>query len=243
MATKCDSSRDVISELPTDVKERILARLPTRQAARTAILSTGWRDVWLGLGQIVVDSDLLQCVRRCEGDRSVAFVNMINDILLCHPGPVKKFTLCPYLSGFKLKQSDFDRCAKQFTIALQLLKNSTNLCELEVKASYWTFLSDGIRLPEDCGCIIDQDLKMLHTLKIESFTGSTVEMFFVKMLLFKSPVLEKVVIQGSNDLNPSMALKISKELLRFPRASPKAEVVYMDYHLGYGVRDWLHCMV
>ncbi|XP_031106740.1 F-box/FBD/LRR-repeat protein At1g13570-like [Ipomoea triloba] len=109
MATKCDSSRDVISELPADVKERILERLPTRDAARTAILSTRWRDVWLGHGRIVVDLDLFQCVERCEGDKSVAFVNMINDILLRHAGPVKKFTLCICLQDLKLQPSDLDR--------------------------------------------------------------------------------------------------------------------------------------
>nr|GLL47180.1 F-box/FBD/LRR-repeat protein At1g13570-like [Ipomoea trifida] len=109
MATKCGSSRDVISELPVDVKERILERLPTRDAARTAILSTRWRDVWLGQGRIVVDLDLLQGVQRCEGDISLAFVNIINDILLRHAGPVKKFALCIYLQGLKLQQSDLDR--------------------------------------------------------------------------------------------------------------------------------------
>ncbi|XP_019188654.1 PREDICTED: F-box/FBD/LRR-repeat protein At1g13570-like [Ipomoea nil] len=403
MATNCDSSSDVISELPADVKEIILERLPTRDAARTAILSTRWRDVWSGQGRIVVDWDFLQCVERCEGDKSAAFVNMINDILLRHAGPVKKFTLCP-LSDLMLQQSDLDRwllflsrngiqelkiflnccepnyeyklpycilscqtitqlilgyfsfylpikacsifsnltslvfnfvqfsdklngivytipnlekvefyiCSgisnfeirvpkletlsiifsaqaielrwfafhlkaiktlclsqfflqgedfvlaalmfpiainlqviklyalnfaneKQFTIALQLLKNSPNLCELEITASHLIYLSDGERLPEDYGCIIDQDLKMLHTLKIKRFMGSELQMFFVKMLLSKSPTLEKVVIQGTDDLNPSMALKISRELLRFPRASPKAQVVYLDYNLGYGV--------
>ncbi|XP_019188343.1 PREDICTED: F-box/FBD/LRR-repeat protein At1g13570-like [Ipomoea nil] len=408
MATKCNSSRDVISELPAEIKERILERLPTRDAARTAILSTGWRDVWLGLGRIVVDSDLLQCVQRRQGDKTIAFVNMINVILLRQAGPVKKFTLCIYLSSLQLQQSDFDRwflflsrngiqelkifladwgrheykyklpyciltcptikklklgyfvfylpikaCSifsgltslvfegvkfsdelngivykipnleklefdcfcfgisnfkirvpkleslsitscigaaelrwfafhlkaiktlclghfllffkledfvlaplmfptainlqviklyslnfareKQFTVALQLLKNSPNLCELEIIASYSTYLFDDTRLPEDHGYIIDQDLKMLHTLKIESFRGSKVQMYFVKMLLSKCPALEKVVIQGSDDLNPSAALKISKELLRFPRASPKAQVVYMDYNFRYKV--------
>nr|GLL47179.1 F-box/FBD/LRR-repeat protein At1g13570-like [Ipomoea trifida] len=109
MATKCDSSRDVISELPADVKERILERLPTRDAARTAILSTRWRDAWLGQGRIVVDLDLFQCVQRCQGDKSLAFANIINDILLRHAGPVKKFTLCTNLQDLKLQQSDLDR--------------------------------------------------------------------------------------------------------------------------------------
>lgn len=298
----------------------------------------------------MVDLDLFQCVERCKGDKSVAFVNMINDILLRHAGPVKKFTLCICLLDLKLQPSDLDRwllflsrngiqeltisipgsdpdyeyqlpyrivscptikqlilgyfsfdlprkaccifsgltslvfkevhfsdkingivyiipnleklgfdyclgisnfgirvpkleslsiigfiqaaelrwvafhlkaiktlCLSnfllpedfvlatsmfptainlqvlklyrlnfademEFTVALQLLKKSPNLCELEIRACF-RCLSEDTRLPEDHGCIIGQDLKMLHTIKIKVFTGSKVEMFFVKMLL------------------------------------------------------------
>ncbi|XP_019177289.1 PREDICTED: uncharacterized protein LOC109172566 isoform X2 [Ipomoea nil] len=38
---------DLISELPVEVKELILQCLPFRDAARTSVLSTHWKDIWL----------------------------------------------------------------------------------------------------------------------------------------------------------------------------------------------------
>lgn len=76
---------------------------------------------------------------------------------------------------------------------------------------------------------------MLKTIKIESFGGSTVEVeiLFVKMLLSISPALERVVIQEYYDMNTSMVVKILRELVRFPRASPNAQIVFLEYKSGF----------
>jgi len=77
------------------------------------------------------------------------------------------------------------------------------------------------------GDIANQDLILLNTIKIESFGGSTLELLFVKMLLSRSPTLETIIIQEHYD-NDAMAVEIHRELLRFPRASPKAQIICMD---------------
>nr|GLL33695.1 F-box/FBD/LRR-repeat protein At1g13570-like isoform X4 [Ipomoea trifida] len=59
--------KDIISELPDDVKEKILECLPIRDVARTALLSTDWKDVWLRHGRLVFDTHFLECLRKCEG--------------------------------------------------------------------------------------------------------------------------------------------------------------------------------
>ncbi|XP_031120887.1 F-box/LRR-repeat protein At3g03360-like [Ipomoea triloba] len=103
--------KDIISELPDDVKEKILECLPIRDVARTALLSTDWKDVWLRHGRLVFDTHFLECLRKCEGDKPVGLVNVINHILLHRAGPVKKFSLCiscPGLEGPKPQQSDID---------------------------------------------------------------------------------------------------------------------------------------
>nr|GLL33728.1 F-box/FBD/LRR-repeat protein At1g13570-like [Ipomoea trifida] len=104
--------KDIISELPDNVKDKILECLPTRDAARTALLSTHWKHVWLHHGRLVFDTHFLECLRKCEGDKLVWLINVINHILLNHPSPVKKFSLCiscPELEGPKPQQSDIDR--------------------------------------------------------------------------------------------------------------------------------------
>nr|GLL31338.1 F-box/FBD/LRR-repeat protein At1g13570-like [Ipomoea trifida] len=104
--------KDIISELPDNVKDKILECLPTQDAARTALLSTQWKHVWLHHGRLVFDTHFLECLRKCEGDKSVGLVNVINQILLNRASPVKKFSLCiscPELEGPKPQQSDIDR--------------------------------------------------------------------------------------------------------------------------------------
>nr|GMD27088.1 F-box/FBD/LRR-repeat protein At1g13570-like [Ipomoea batatas] len=108
--SEADAGRDVISELPSEVKERILECLPTRDAARTALLSTHWNHVWLRLGRLVFHQDFFECFSKYEGEKGMAQISTINDILMLRAGPVKKFVLhLRHASDPKPQQSDLDR--------------------------------------------------------------------------------------------------------------------------------------
>nr|GLL33360.1 F-box/FBD/LRR-repeat protein At1g13570-like [Ipomoea trifida] len=104
-----DASRDLISELPLEVKDRILGCLRTPEAARTAMLSKHWNDVWLQHGQLVFDSDFLESVEQWYDGEGRTLVNVINNILFFRDGPVKKFTLRISYDDPTPQQSDFDR--------------------------------------------------------------------------------------------------------------------------------------
>nr|GMD69366.1 F-box/FBD/LRR-repeat protein At1g13570-like [Ipomoea batatas] len=96
--------------LSTNVKERILECLPTRDAARTALLSTHWNHVWLRHGPLVFDQDFFECFSKYEGEKGMAQISTINDILMLRAGPVKKFILhLRHASDPKPQQSDLDR--------------------------------------------------------------------------------------------------------------------------------------
>ncbi|XP_031120821.1 F-box/FBD/LRR-repeat protein At1g13570-like [Ipomoea triloba] len=405
---RCHQHSRTIRELPANVKDRILECLPTRDAARTALLSKHWHNVWLGHGRLVFDSDFFQFLGKSEDDdKSISFVNIIHNVLLLRTGRVKKFTLeinkaqdhmpqqsdldlwCSFLSrngveelnisffgldehlyklpdcivscqtikqlklqGFlidlpvnigcifagvtslalenlnfkpsvygigssvisipnleklafrfcygiesfeisapkletfyaisikhaelavveyrcfrlhlkgiktlclsgvlllckdvagalymypiainlqvmKLHDLSFG-CGKQLTVAMQLLQKFPNLCELDIIAKQSSSTDDkhaASRLLNDPDrCFINKDLRMLKTVKIVSFSGSELEILFVKMLLSKSPSLENVVIQETEKIKSSM--KTLRKLLSFPRASPKAQLVCMKY--------------
>ncbi|XP_031121088.1 F-box/FBD/LRR-repeat protein At1g13570-like [Ipomoea triloba] len=341
--TTSAARKDMISQLPDDVKEKILECLPTSDAARTALLSTDWKDVWLRNGRLVFDTHFFKCLRKCEGDKRVALVSIINDILLHRAGPVKKFTLviscpedpkpqqsdldrwCRYLSrngieelnisisgkkyrlpscivscrtitqlklggeGFdfdclvnaggvfpgvtslvfrnvhfknringvvsnleklafrycvgvnnfkisapKLKRLDLASACVFNTLErrwlLPHLRSIETLCidghllsariyvlSLHLKAiaaqafptarnlqpSVWDDTARTLMRDSD-DCFINQDFEMLKTIKIESFSGSILEMHFVKALLSKSPALEKIVIQESADIDATI---------------------------------------
>ncbi|XP_019150022.1 PREDICTED: F-box/FBD/LRR-repeat protein At1g13570-like isoform X1 [Ipomoea nil] len=107
-----DASRDLIIELPIEIKDRILECLPTRDAARTALLSRHWNDAWLQHGRLVFDREFLESLQQRQDDKKIldgrTSVNIINNILFHRAWPVKKFTLhipCADL----MQQSDFDR--------------------------------------------------------------------------------------------------------------------------------------
>nr|GME11822.1 F-box/FBD/LRR-repeat protein At1g13570-like [Ipomoea batatas] len=105
--TGSDAERDLISELPVYLKERILESLPTRDAARTAFLSTHWKDVWLRHGRLAFDWDFVRWLQECQGYDSTSVMNIINNILLLRVGPVKKFTLQICYSA--LAQTEIDK--------------------------------------------------------------------------------------------------------------------------------------
>ncbi|XP_019159692.1 PREDICTED: F-box/FBD/LRR-repeat protein At1g13570-like [Ipomoea nil] len=116
-------------------------------------------------------------------------------------------------------------CGEQLAFVLQLLQSSPNLCKLNIVALNVLCSCDittGTRLLEDPNSyIIKQDLKILNTIMIDGLGGCTLEMLFVKMLLSKSPALERVVV----DTDTSEDVNSLRELLRFPCASPKAQIV------------------
>ncbi|CAH9112738.1 unnamed protein product [Cuscuta europaea] len=97
------TSSDLISQLPEDLKHRILERLDTREAAKTALLSTQWNNVWLRHGRLAFTDEVLLG----EGE-GVRCSKMITNALLLRPGPVKKFTLDTSQWEPAMQQSDLD---------------------------------------------------------------------------------------------------------------------------------------
>nr|GMD22268.1 F-box/FBD/LRR-repeat protein At1g13570-like [Ipomoea batatas] len=93
LKTLPDASRDLISELPVEVKDRILECLPTRDAAKTALLSRHWNHVWLQHGRLALDEEFVQNFEQSQDDEARTLVNIINNILFSRAGPVRKFTL------------------------------------------------------------------------------------------------------------------------------------------------------
>ncbi|XVE74446.1 hypothetical protein DITRI_Ditri12bG0017900 [Diplodiscus trichospermus] len=91
---------DRISNLPENITEIILARLPIRDAVRTSILSRYWRSKWTTLPDLVFDvkgmvnNSALSPVPGSQvvldGDK---LVKVIHRILSQHKGPIKKFSL------------------------------------------------------------------------------------------------------------------------------------------------------
>lgn len=76
---------DRISDLPSNVIDHILARLPLKDAVRTSTLSKNWREKWHTLPHIIVDENFFHQRSRqnLEG--------IINYILTRNEGNIEKF--------------------------------------------------------------------------------------------------------------------------------------------------------
>nr|GLL34084.1 F-box/LRR-repeat protein At4g14103-like [Ipomoea trifida] len=150
LKTLPDASRDFISELPVEVKERILECLPTRDAARTALLSRHWNDVWLQHEQLTFDCEFLQSLQdngeflqslQDNGDRTL--VNIINNILFFRAGPVKKFTLDINAAyGPSPQQYDFDKWTiKKLIVEGPFIDLPVNACGIFSNVTSLAFLN------------------------------------------------------------------------------------------------------
>ncbi|CAM8899435.1 unnamed protein product [Rhodiola kirilowii] len=89
---------DRISDLPNNIIDCILDRLPIRDAVATSVLSDEWRHKWRTIGNLVFDKEFVDdvIVRRTQGEPAMMkheYCNIIGNILLLHLGPIHKFVL------------------------------------------------------------------------------------------------------------------------------------------------------
>ncbi|CAN6248489.1 unnamed protein product [Urochloa humidicola] len=98
---RCDSGgEDRISNLPFELLSAIISRLATAEAARTAVLSTPWRDAWRGTPLRLDDLELpaapgpsIARAAAAAGAPWAARADAVAVALASHPGPVERFRL------------------------------------------------------------------------------------------------------------------------------------------------------
>lgn len=102
---RLDCGFDRISNLPRNVIDLILDRLPIRDAARTSILSKTWRDVWVIHPSLRFDQQFFAQQRskkntqtmlveiKRKHSKKTGIKRIISNILLVHNGPILVFLL------------------------------------------------------------------------------------------------------------------------------------------------------
>ncbi|XP_071920685.1 F-box/FBD/LRR-repeat protein At1g13570-like [Coffea arabica] len=93
------STCDRISDLPSSIIESILMWLPTRDAARTGILSRKWRYNWSRIPQLVLDDKIFNKILTNHALPRQKFAEILFQILSLHQGPISKFRCS--LTGLK----------------------------------------------------------------------------------------------------------------------------------------------
>ncbi|XP_074310431.1 F-box/FBD/LRR-repeat protein At1g13570-like [Silene latifolia] len=78
-----------------------------------------------------------------------------------------------------------------------------------------------------CNHHYDYELRKLQKVKITGITGSSAELKFIEYVLANSTVLE-IMLFKCEKLDAVSELKVLKQLIRFPKASTKAQFVYLE---------------
>ncbi|KAL4628457.1 hypothetical protein ACB092_05G239600 [Castanea dentata] len=80
-----DIDKESLDNLPCEIVQYILSLLPTKDAARTSILSKSWKNRWMCIPNLVFR-------QMCHGERT-HFKNFVNRVLLLRDSDIEKFTL------------------------------------------------------------------------------------------------------------------------------------------------------
>lgn len=141
------------------------------------------------------------------------------------PGRIP-LTYC-HLKIIELYQVSFEDMKEVFVL-LRLITNSPNLKELRISGS-----SNALAAREatdldfwENECYSHCVFERLKVVKMTEISGVPHEMEFIKFLLENSPVLEMVSIACSFVMEERLSMLV--ELVRFRRASPRAEIVFIQ---------------
>jgi Leucine Rich Repeat/F-box domain len=83
---------DRISELPEDLKEKVLVCLPIKEAVKTSCLSSKWRYAWTFIPDLVFGEDIVKQTIDYQ-ERVSKLTKFVDIVLLLHQGPIQKFEL------------------------------------------------------------------------------------------------------------------------------------------------------
>ncbi|KAJ3693627.1 hypothetical protein LUZ60_009107 [Juncus effusus] len=170
---------DLISNLPEDVRQKILTYLPIEEAGRTSILSRKWRYIWASIPELKVFS----------GSSS----NLVDTILLLHNGPILKFDL--------IAQNSFHEAFDRWIINLS--RNGIRELTFNIDSSNANYMMHSKLFSCDelnsiylnnCSLKVPDEFKgfkLLHTLRLIRLKISEGE---IEKLISSCPLLKKLTL-------------------------------------------------
>ncbi|KAI4970927.1 putative FBD-associated F-box protein At5g22720 [Hordeum vulgare subsp. vulgare] len=208
-----DHGVDHISGLSDALLHDIVSRLPFKDAARTAVLATRWRRVWLSAPLVVVDNHLLDHCPPARAD-APAVTAAVSRVLAAHPGPFRCVHLvCTPMDSGRAKLKRWLRLMAAKGVQELVLVNRPCPREVHLPGTLFriatlTRLYVGIWKFPDVASLGDASFPNLRELGILSVV---LENGDVEAVVARSPVLEILNIQGSMK---GLSLRLDSQSLR-----------------------------
>ncbi|KAJ3688368.1 hypothetical protein LUZ61_017532 [Rhynchospora tenuis] len=173
---------DYISNLPNDLRQEILLKLPIRELARTSILSSKWKDSWISVPSLIFE----------ENSNESRLIDMVDNVLMARHSSILQFKLVSkypcntaisrwllflHENGIKdlqLNFSDEERCSIPFLFfsCHALERVNISCCTINVPDYF-------------------QGFKLLRTLSLEKFELTGIS---IGNLVSSCPLLECLVL-------------------------------------------------
>jgi hypothetical protein len=201
---------DRISGLPDDLLRRVVACLPAKDGARTAVLSTRWRGLWCSAPLVLVDTHFLprggaEGRPPSPGVVSRAVRRAVSDALGAHPGPFPFVSLsCQFMGAIDADRAVlarwFQLLATKGVEELAFVNRPSPLVDLRIPAALFNCASlrrlylGAWRFVETANLPHGASFPSLQELVLGAVTLEDRDLDF---LLSASPVLEILAFIGS----------------------------------------------
>ncbi|PHT64762.1 hypothetical protein T459_29187 [Capsicum annuum] len=232
---------DVISDLPDNVIDVILLRLPCKDAVelieiRVKALEgvhSGYGDTHEDPKLLVINDPTITNIIEIDAPmlRSFDFDGNITSIFLKNAPLLVKVSLKGY--GMNAEDLDFAKVFESCPALEHLILDFT-YAEACGRAKNDDRIVESLELEH----FSDVTFNHLREVKLRCLSGTAPEMQLIKLLLAKSPELVRMLIDIQVDVPLEARLKIHAEVSNLLRASPEAEVVYEKIEWNMAISGW-----
>lgn len=203
--------KDRISALPQAIIEKILTRMPIRDALRTSILSRKWRYSWTSMPILVFDDKLINRSSDNEEINEYKLVNAIFQDLLLHTGPISEFNIS--ITHDSKVVDAIDQIILHLSRHSNIKKFIFKIWSNDIFKGFFSkryelhslvFSLHGLEHLDLTCCVIKLPLTFSGFIKLRSLDLCDVNISTktLQRLLTNCPLLEKVILMGyPNDFN------------------------------------------
>ncbi|KAI9198981.1 hypothetical protein LWI28_025393 [Acer negundo] len=220
---------DIISRMPDDVLSHIISRLEAKDAFKTCVLSTRWKNVWTLIYNL--------CFRDGYGGNSgTMFVNFVEFVLhRCQSNNIQNFHL---RTGYELQESDADRLTDLICFAVDARNVSSLTLKFNVEGENPMISNSLQKLFRSCPTLEELKIKGWHDIGGNVLTFDITKPTLKKLkidlsatvcsVLGETPFLNKVILDGKVDRRLLHGESLTKPVSEFFRAINSTRFLRLD---------------